>query len=72
MKNESKKNKEDLVSFIDELKNDFLTNKTEWENLSLDDYLEALKGWIEDTNSLPSNPNWSNIAEILMTGKFYE
>ncbi|RSK26281.1 hypothetical protein EJF36_05080 [Bacillus sp. HMF5848] len=72
MKTESINSKEDLVSFIDKLKNDFETNKTEWENLSLDDYLEAIKGWVEDTNSLPSNPNWNTFAEILMAGKYYE
>jgi hypothetical protein len=64
--------KEEFISFINELKNDLAVNKTEWENLSLEDYLDAIKGWIEDTNSLPSNPNWSTIAEILMAGKYYE
>jgi hypothetical protein len=72
MEIESIKSKEELISFIDKLKNDLVTNQTEWENLSIEDYLEAIKGWVEDTNSLPSNPNWSTIAEILMAGKFYE
>ncbi|SFA99522.1 MULTISPECIES: hypothetical protein [unclassified Bacillus (in: firmicutes)] len=65
-------NREEFISFIDELKKDLFANKTEWENLTLEDYLEAIKGWMEDTNSLPSNPNWSTFAEILMSGKFYE
>ncbi|WP_066172204.1 DUF7660 family protein [Bacillus marinisedimentorum] len=72
MEIESIKSKEELISFIDNLKNDLVTNQTEWENLSLEDYLEAIKSWVEDTNSLPSNPNWSTLAEILMAGKFYE
>ncbi|WP_227938176.1 DUF7660 family protein [Alkalihalobacillus deserti] len=70
MEIESIRSKEELISFIDKLKNDLVTNNTEWENLSLEDYLEAIKGWIEDT--LPSNPNWSTIAEILIAGKYYE
>ncbi|KGP91049.1 hypothetical protein N780_17465 [Pontibacillus chungwhensis BH030062] len=72
MEIESIKSKEELISFIDNLMDDLVTNQTEWENLTLGDYLEAIKGWVEDTNSLPSNPNWTTIAKILMAGKFYE
>lgn len=72
MEIENIRSKEELISFINKLKNDFLTNKTEWENIYLEDFLEAIKSWIEDTDSLPSNPNWNTIAKILMAGKFYE
>lgn len=66
------KSKVEFISFINDLKNDLIVNKEEWENLSLQDYLDAVRGWMEDTNSLPSSPNWSTFAEILMSGKFYE
>ena len=66
------KSKEEFISFIDELKKDLITNETEWENLTLEDYLDAIRGWMEDTNSLPNNPNWSTFAEVLMSGKVYE
>ena len=40
------KTKKDLVAFIHELREDLKNNLEDWENLSLDSYLEAMAAWI--------------------------
>lgn len=64
--------KSDLVMFVKSLRKDLKTNEEEWENIELDDFLDAIEAWMTDTNRLPENPNWKSSAEILLSGRFYE
>ncbi|EEL50767.1 MULTISPECIES: DUF7660 family protein [Bacillus cereus group] len=64
--------KEDLIAFIKSLKVDLDKNKDEWENLSLEMYLDAIEAWMTDTNTLSDKPNWNSFAQILLSGRFYE
>jgi hypothetical protein len=72
--------KDDLMKFIFMLRKDLNHNVEEWENYTLDSFLEAMEGWMQDmdgyylnTNQpLPEQPSWKMIADILMAAKYYE
>lgn len=64
--------KEDLIRFIFELRSDLDINKENWENPSLDRYLEAMEAWLTDTNEEFSQPSWKLFADILYASKIYE
>ena len=74
------KSREDFVIFLDALIKDFKTNKSSWENVSLENYLEAIQSWTEDMEgyyqnnylSIPENISWKVFANILMAAKIYE
>ncbi|MCM3735646.1 hypothetical protein M3215_07390 [Bacillus cytotoxicus] len=44
----------------------------EWENTTLEAYLESIEAWMTDTNMLSDKPNWKKFAQILLSGRFYE
>ena len=72
--------KEDFVEFLELLVQDLRTNPDEWENKSLESYLEAAADWTEGmewyylNNNLPvpQNVNWKAFANILIAAKMYE
>lgn len=72
--------KEDLVKFISLLRVDFQNNKAEWENITLEDYLEAMEAWITDMDGyyettdqpIPKHTSWKVIADILYASSMYE
>jgi hypothetical protein len=70
----------DLVGFIQTLHRDLATNGSEWENPTLDRFLEALAAWTEDMDGyfrnrgqkVPSEPTWQLIADMLHAAHLYE
>ena len=74
------KTKGDLIKFLGMLAEDKRNNLEEWENQSIENYLESIQSWIEDgerfykDNSTESteNINWNFIATIFYVGKIYE
>jgi hypothetical protein len=72
--------KEDLADFIDALRQDFIANPEEWENSTVDRFLDAMSAWVRDmdgyyqkTGMAPViSPNWSVFADILAAAKIYE
>ncbi|MGP4051434.1 DUF7660 family protein [Streptomyces sp. 2A115] len=53
------RSRDDLVSFVRELRQDYLRRGHEWENRSLDGFLEALAAWMHDS------PGWyQNVARV--------
>jgi hypothetical protein len=49
------KSKADLVAFVRALLSELDTNGANWENATLPTYLEALAGWIEDSDGYYRN-----------------
>lgn len=45
---EAMKTKEDFIEFINMVVEDLKNNPNEWENNSLQSYLEAMASWTED------------------------
>ena len=73
-------NKDDFVNFVHHLISDFKTNTKDWVNTSLEDYLNGMASWVEDSNGLFSESeedplqdiNWNLVATVLFTGSRYE
>lgn len=68
-------NKEEFIKFLDLLRNDYINNQKEWENLTVDLFIEAMQSWLEDYEKKDINfqqPNWKTFATILYMGKIYE
>ncbi|MEH7225003.1 hypothetical protein V7112_14435 [Bacillus sp. JJ1566] len=74
------KSREDLIKFINHLRMDLQNNRAEWENITLEDYLEAMEAWVNDMNGyylnlnqpMPKQPSWKIIATILYASSAYE
>lgn len=70
--------KKDFLAFLDELNSSFLKNSEEWENRTIDEFLNAMQSWIEDYSSSEFNDidwgkvDYSLLARILYMGKIYE
>lgn len=70
----------DLARFVEQLRQDLEDNPDQWENCSLDSYLEAMAAWLHDMDgyyrnqglAIPSAPSWRTIAQILLASKSYE
>ncbi|MED4229384.1 hypothetical protein [Neobacillus cucumis] len=77
---ENVKSRADLIKFIHHLRMDLQTNKDEWENITLEDFLEAMDAWVNDiegyyvnsNQSVPKQPSWKTIADILYASSMYE
>jgi hypothetical protein len=73
-------NKTDFINLIDSLIQNLKASPFEWENNTLESYLEAIKAWTEDmegyyaNNNLkaPTDINWQIFADILSAAKVYE
>ena len=70
--------KEDFLSFLAQLAADFQASPQEWENRTVDQYLEAMRSWVEDFSTSEYNDtDWSRVeysimARIFYMGKLYE
>ncbi|WFU84901.1 hypothetical protein QA645_19810 [Bradyrhizobium sp. CIAT3101] len=77
---ESVSSRSDFVIFVDALRRDLLANRGEWENDTLERFLEALSGWVQGMDGYyrnqqlptPTTPGWKNLAEMMLAAKFYE
>lgn len=71
--------KEDLVSFIQTLRDDLVAHPEQWENSSLETFLDALASWTEDMEGYYRNrnepipqPTWKMFGEMLAAARTYE
>lgn len=72
--------KEDFIKFINHLIKDFKENQSEWENKTVESYLEGISSWIEDMEGYyennkiekPKDINWNFFANVLYAAKIYE
>ncbi|QDQ25894.1 hypothetical protein FNU76_05750 [Chitinimonas arctica] len=80
LKTDTVSSRDDFIEFVDALRLDLSTNRTKWQNASLDDFLEALSAWVQDMDGyylnnnlpIPTSPEWKTIAEMMLAAKFYE
>ena len=70
-----------FIKFIDLLRQDFLKNAEEWENNTLDSFLDSMSAYAEDIQGYYDNikvdinadkPNWQTFADILRGATIYE
>ena len=67
------KTREDAVIAIRRLLDDLAANPTEWENPTLEHYLESMAAWLESYgNKHHPSPSWDFIIQMLEAAKIYE
>ncbi|MFF0598942.1 DUF7660 family protein [Streptomyces antibioticus] len=74
------RSRDDLVCFVRELRQDCLRRGHEWENLTLDRFLEALAAWMDDSpgwyqnvgKEIPESGDWAFLARALRAATVYE
>lgn len=73
--------KDDFVKFLLMLRDDFNRNKPEWENRTLEHFLDALYGFAKSLEGYYqnsgekvdlANPNWKVVADLLLGATIYE
>ncbi len=75
------KTKKDFEEFLKLLVKEYKMSPGEWENNTLESYLEALQFYTQDIEGYysnmnisfdPNNPTWKNFADILLGAIVYE
>jgi hypothetical protein len=64
--------RQSFLQFLEALLEDRCNSRDGWENKSIESFLEAMHAWAVDSNSLPEQPDWRYIAQLLLAGKHYE
>ena len=66
--------KESFIGFMECLRSDLERNSEDWENPTLERYLDALQSWLQaQKSSYPQTENpWSALAAMLVAAKMYE
>lgn len=70
----------DLAEFIEALRADLRCNPEEWENPTLESFLDAAAAWVGSMENayrntqrvFPSEPSWKTVGEIFLAAKIYE
>ncbi|MFE0513842.1 hypothetical protein [Streptomyces sp. NPDC058964] len=68
------------MTFIAHLRDDFVERGEQWENATLDRFLDALAGWIADSpgwygnvhQEMPPDGDWTFFARALSAAVVYE
>lgn len=77
---ESMTTREDFIRFVRELGENYRRDPESWENDNLGTYFDALAAWVEGMEgyyvntgqSMPKNPDWKMMANILIAAKVFE
>jgi hypothetical protein len=73
--------KKDFEEFLKLLRLDFETNPDDWENNTLEEFLESLQAYTKDVEGYFKNmnipfdekrPTWKIFAQLLLGAKVYE
>jgi hypothetical protein len=73
--------RQSFIHFLHEFRNNYLLDREQWENKTLDQFLEALASYAEDIqgyydNVMPSMnadiPSWRVFADMMMGASMYE
>jgi hypothetical protein len=71
----------EFIEFLKEFREDLITNKSKWENKTLEDFLEAMESYAEDVQGYYDNmkmdidanvPTWENFMTIMKGASIYE
>lgn len=75
------KSKEDFLKILSLLREDLHINSKQWENNTLESYLEAMEAWAmvmekyyaqRDVDVDLERPSWRVFADILLAARVYE
>ena len=59
-----------FVSFLKSLSEEFKDNNETWENITVDQYLESISAYLEDSED--KKIDYKELANIFYVGKSYE
>jgi len=70
----------DFEAFLKEFADSLRTDPTAWTNVSLEQFLGGVSGWVADMDGyfanrgepVPSQPSWQLFAQALLAGRVYE
>lgn len=71
----------EFIEFLKEFRKDLKDNNSNWENKTLEDFLEAMETYTEDIQGFYDNmkmdidanvPTWENFVTILKGASMYE
>ncbi len=66
-------NKDSFIEFLKALSKDSNENKNAWENMTIEDYLESIAAWTEDSSdTLNKGFDYKTAAILFYAGKIYE
>lgn len=64
------KSQQDFISFLKLLSENLKNDSSDWDNDSLDTFLEGLHGYCGDIEV--TNPDWKTFAQVLLAARVYE
>jgi hypothetical protein len=72
--------REEFAAFVDRLREDLLNRPGDWENPTLDRFLDAMASWVAASHGYfrnigepyPEGINWSFFAGVLLAARIYE
>ena len=72
--------REDFCDFVDALRQSLRDSAENWENINLDDFLEALEAWVTDMAEYEESQGkpeaalltWRDVARMLHSAAIYE
>ncbi|UQB68288.1 hypothetical protein [Epilithonimonas zeae] len=73
--------KQEFIQFIENLRVEFIKNNAQWENKTIEDFLEAMARYVEDIDGYYQNINqeidlekidWKVFSDILKGSSIYE
>jgi len=72
--------REQFVTFVHYLRDVYRNDPNRWENNTIESFLDALAGWVEDMDGaylnwnkeMPQDINWSILAKMLDAATDYE
>lgn len=71
----------EFIEYLKDLRDDFVHNRSLWENVTLEDFLDAMIAYTEDIQGYYDNmkldingdePTWDNFLTILRGASVYE
>jgi hypothetical protein len=72
--------RQDFVLFLQGLSKDLSQNPSDWENDTLERFIEAMAAWVNDMDGyyknlnapIPENVDWKILGQILLAATMYE
>jgi hypothetical protein len=77
---EQTRSRADFITFLQTLRSNLQQKPEEWENRDLVSFLKAMAAWVEDMDgyyqnlgeSIPDQPTWKTMGQILLAARVYE
>jgi hypothetical protein len=64
---------DDVVNILEEIIVELRSGSPDWENTTLESYLEAMQAWLESFRSrLGDKPSWRTVVVMLRAARHYE